>query len=153
MPSFLRRRADPKNIVSIILGGGPGTQLFPLTKRAATPAVSESYLLSCSLNKVAFLKLNKKIKTFWSSMLYFVMTRCAFSGPSWWMLQAYRRPNEQLHQQWHQQNICADTVQLCFPKPSPRPHLFWKWHQLWGWLCGGMHHHHLHGRKLVFVVF
>ncbi|KAG4389088.1 hypothetical protein AAZX31_06G011100 [Glycine max] len=39
VPSFLRRRADPKNVVSIILGGGPGTQLFPLTKRAATPAV------------------------------------------------------------------------------------------------------------------
>ncbi|TKY75405.1 Glucose-1-phosphate adenylyltransferase large subunit 1 [Spatholobus suberectus] len=39
VPSFLRRRTDPKNVVSIILGGGPGTQLFPLTKRAATPAV------------------------------------------------------------------------------------------------------------------
>ncbi|RDY06949.1 Glucose-1-phosphate adenylyltransferase large subunit 1, partial [Mucuna pruriens] len=39
VPSILRRRADPENVVSIILGGGPGTQLFPLTKRAATPAV------------------------------------------------------------------------------------------------------------------
>ncbi|KAI4298328.1 hypothetical protein L6164_031902 [Bauhinia variegata] len=39
VPSFQRRKADPKNVVSIILGGGPGTQLFPLTKRAATPAV------------------------------------------------------------------------------------------------------------------
>ncbi|XP_061353810.1 glucose-1-phosphate adenylyltransferase large subunit 1-like [Gastrolobium bilobum] len=39
VPSFLRRKADPKNVVSIILGGGPGTELFPLTKRAATPAV------------------------------------------------------------------------------------------------------------------
>ncbi|BAT90938.1 Glucose-1-phosphate adenylyltransferase large subunit 1 [Vigna angularis] len=39
MPAFLRRKADPKNVVSIILGGGPGIQLFPLTKRAATPAV------------------------------------------------------------------------------------------------------------------
>ncbi|CAJ1973073.1 unnamed protein product [Sphenostylis stenocarpa] len=39
VPSFLRRRADPKNVVSIILGGGPGKQLFPLTKRTATPAV------------------------------------------------------------------------------------------------------------------
>ncbi|KAG4988379.1 hypothetical protein JHK84_030943 [Glycine max] len=39
MPSFLRRKADPKNVVSVILGGGPGIQLFPLTKRAATPAV------------------------------------------------------------------------------------------------------------------
>jgi len=42
MPSFLRRKADPKNVVSVILGGGPGIQLFPLTKRAATPAVSKS---------------------------------------------------------------------------------------------------------------
>ncbi|KAK4284730.1 hypothetical protein QN277_001518 [Acacia crassicarpa] len=39
VPSFLRRKADPKNVISIILGGGPGLQLFPLTKRAATPAV------------------------------------------------------------------------------------------------------------------
>lgn len=50
VPSFMRRRADPKNVVSIILGGGPGTQLFPLTKRAATPAVSESWFLSETLN-------------------------------------------------------------------------------------------------------
>ncbi|KAI5406876.1 Pyrophosphate-energized vacuolar membrane proton pump 1, variant 2 [Lathyrus oleraceus] len=39
VPSFLRRKANPKNVVSIILGGGSGVQLFPLTKRAATPAV------------------------------------------------------------------------------------------------------------------
>ncbi|XP_045820923.1 glucose-1-phosphate adenylyltransferase large subunit 1-like isoform X2 [Trifolium pratense] len=39
VPSFLRRKADPKNVASIILGGGPGVHLFPLTKRAATPAV------------------------------------------------------------------------------------------------------------------
>ncbi|KAI5429304.1 hypothetical protein KIW84_034068 [Lathyrus oleraceus] len=32
-------KANPKNVVSIILGGGSGVQLFPLTKRAATPAV------------------------------------------------------------------------------------------------------------------
>lgn len=38
-PSFERRKVDPKNIASIILGGGAGTQLFPLTRRAATPAV------------------------------------------------------------------------------------------------------------------
>lgn len=43
VPSFLRRRADPKNVASIVLGGGPGTQLYPLTKRAATPAVSDSH--------------------------------------------------------------------------------------------------------------
>ena len=40
-PIFERRRADPKNVASIILGGGAGTQLFPLTSRTATPAVSE----------------------------------------------------------------------------------------------------------------
>ncbi|KAL8129541.1 hypothetical protein V2J09_018696 [Rumex salicifolius] len=38
-PLFERRRADPKNVMSIILGGGAGTQLFPLTSRTATPAV------------------------------------------------------------------------------------------------------------------
>ncbi|KAK8700083.1 hypothetical protein V6N13_018487 [Hibiscus sabdariffa] len=36
---FERHRVDPENVASIILGGGPGTHLFPLTKRAATPAV------------------------------------------------------------------------------------------------------------------
>lgn len=39
MPQFYRRRADPKNVAAIILGGGAGTKLFPLTSRAATPAV------------------------------------------------------------------------------------------------------------------
>ncbi|XVE66989.1 hypothetical protein DITRI_Ditri08aG0124300 [Diplodiscus trichospermus] len=34
-----RRKVDPKNVASIILGGGAGTHLFPLTRRAATPAV------------------------------------------------------------------------------------------------------------------
>ncbi|CAH8356511.1 unnamed protein product [Eruca vesicaria subsp. sativa] len=39
-PSLLeRRKADPKNVAAIILGGGNGAKLFPLTKRAATPAV------------------------------------------------------------------------------------------------------------------
>ncbi|XP_062020462.1 glucose-1-phosphate adenylyltransferase large subunit 1-like [Rosa rugosa] len=37
--TYHRRRVDPKNVASIILGGGAGTQLFPLTSRAATPAV------------------------------------------------------------------------------------------------------------------
>ncbi|KAF7840968.1 Glucose-1-phosphate adenylyltransferase large subunit 1 [Senna tora] len=37
--SFVRRRADPKNVAAVVLGGGPGTQLFPLTQRCATPAV------------------------------------------------------------------------------------------------------------------
>ncbi|XP_019096244.1 PREDICTED: glucose-1-phosphate adenylyltransferase large subunit 3, chloroplastic-like isoform X2 [Camelina sativa] len=36
---FERRRADPKNVAAIILGGGDGAKLFPLTKRTATPAV------------------------------------------------------------------------------------------------------------------
>ncbi|XP_010531437.1 PREDICTED: glucose-1-phosphate adenylyltransferase large subunit 3, chloroplastic [Tarenaya hassleriana] len=36
---FERRKADPKNVAAIILGGGNGAQLFPLTKRSATPAV------------------------------------------------------------------------------------------------------------------
>ncbi|KAL1349417.1 hypothetical protein HN51_025921 [Arachis hypogaea] len=41
VPSFLKKKvgADPNNVVSIILGGGSGAHLFPLTKRAATPAV------------------------------------------------------------------------------------------------------------------
>nr|AHM92232.1 AGPase large subunit protein [Hevea brasiliensis] len=38
-PRFERRKVDPKNVASIILGGGAGTALFPLTRRAATPAV------------------------------------------------------------------------------------------------------------------
>ncbi|KAI5059138.1 hypothetical protein GOP47_0025457 [Adiantum capillus-veneris] len=32
-------RVDPRTVVSIILGGGAGTRLFPLTKRRAKPAV------------------------------------------------------------------------------------------------------------------
>ncbi|XP_076901814.1 glucose-1-phosphate adenylyltransferase large subunit 1-like isoform X2 [Bidens hawaiensis] len=38
-PQFERRRVDPKNVAAIILGGGAGTQLFPLTSKTATPAV------------------------------------------------------------------------------------------------------------------
>ncbi|XP_050233695.1 glucose-1-phosphate adenylyltransferase large subunit 1 [Mercurialis annua] len=38
-PRLERRKVDPKNVASIILGGGAGTKLFPLTRRAATPAV------------------------------------------------------------------------------------------------------------------
>ncbi|XP_057874014.2 glucose-1-phosphate adenylyltransferase large subunit 3, chloroplastic/amyloplastic isoform X1 [Cryptomeria japonica] len=32
-------RVDPRTVVSVILGGGAGTRLFPLTKRRAKPAV------------------------------------------------------------------------------------------------------------------
>jgi hypothetical protein len=39
------RRADPRKVVSIILGGGAGTRLFPLTKRRAKPAVRIRILL------------------------------------------------------------------------------------------------------------
>uniref|UniRef100_A0A7C8YJ33 Glucose-1-phosphate adenylyltransferase n=1 Tax=Opuntia streptacantha TaxID=393608 RepID=A0A7C8YJ33_OPUST len=38
-PIYERRRADGKKVAAVILGGGAGTQLFPLTSRAATPAV------------------------------------------------------------------------------------------------------------------
>ncbi|GER50352.1 glucose-1-phosphate adenylyltransferase [Striga asiatica] len=38
-PKSERQRANPKNVAAIILGGGSGAQLFPLTSRAATPAV------------------------------------------------------------------------------------------------------------------
>lgn len=35
-------KRDPKTVAAIILGGGAGTRLFPLTKRRAKPAVSLS---------------------------------------------------------------------------------------------------------------
>ncbi|KAG1346853.1 glucose-1-phosphate adenylyltransferase large subunit 1 [Cocos nucifera] len=38
-PIFGNPKANPKNVASIILGGGAGTQLFPLTSTRATPAV------------------------------------------------------------------------------------------------------------------
>ncbi|KAA8545992.1 hypothetical protein F0562_020557 [Nyssa sinensis] len=38
-PRIERRRVNPKDVAAIILGGGAGTQLFPLTSRAAIPAV------------------------------------------------------------------------------------------------------------------
>ncbi|KAL2498268.1 Glucose-1-phosphate adenylyltransferase large subunit 2 [Abeliophyllum distichum] len=34
-----RQKADPKTVASIILGGGAGTRLFPLTSKRAKPAV------------------------------------------------------------------------------------------------------------------
>ncbi|KAH9618223.1 hypothetical protein KSS87_016167 [Heliosperma pusillum] len=39
-PTFFESaKADPKNVAAIILGGGAGTRLFPLTSRRAKPAV------------------------------------------------------------------------------------------------------------------
>nr|AAF66436.1 ADP-glucose pyrophosphorylase large subunit [Perilla frutescens] len=38
-PLFEKRGANPKIVAAIILGGGAGKQLFPLTSKAATPAV------------------------------------------------------------------------------------------------------------------
>ncbi|KAK0582157.1 hypothetical protein LWI29_022163 [Acer saccharum] len=38
-PMFTKPEADPKTVASIILGGGAGTRLFPLTGRRAKPAV------------------------------------------------------------------------------------------------------------------
>eukprot|EP00262_Sarcandra_glabra_P021587 TRINITY_DN9217_c0_g2_i1.p1 TRINITY_DN9217_c0_g2~~TRINITY_DN9217_c0_g2_i1.p1 ORF type:complete len:527 (-),score=75.32 TRINITY_DN9217_c0_g2_i1:331-1911(-) len=38
-PSLVKKTADPKSVASIILGGGAGTRLFPLTNRRAKPAV------------------------------------------------------------------------------------------------------------------
>lgn len=35
-------KRDPRTVVAVILGGGAGTRLFPLTKRRAKPAVSFS---------------------------------------------------------------------------------------------------------------
>ncbi|XP_024530960.1 glucose-1-phosphate adenylyltransferase large subunit 1 isoform X2 [Selaginella moellendorffii] len=38
-PAIGKPRADPRTVVSLILGGGAGTRLFPLTNRRAKPAV------------------------------------------------------------------------------------------------------------------
>lgn len=40
---------DPKTVASIILGGGAGTRLFPLTSRRAKPAVSDYLMCICDI--------------------------------------------------------------------------------------------------------
>ncbi|XP_059653792.1 glucose-1-phosphate adenylyltransferase large subunit 1-like [Cornus florida] len=39
VPRYEKIRANPKDVAAVILGGGPGDQLFPLTSKTATPAV------------------------------------------------------------------------------------------------------------------
>ncbi|XP_019180648.1 PREDICTED: glucose-1-phosphate adenylyltransferase large subunit 3, chloroplastic/amyloplastic [Ipomoea nil] len=39
LKGFETEKTDPRTVVAIILGGGAGTRLFPLTKRRAKPAV------------------------------------------------------------------------------------------------------------------
>ena len=43
-------KRDPKTVVAVILGGGAGTRLFPLTKRRAKPAVSIYFSISALLS-------------------------------------------------------------------------------------------------------
>jgi glucose-1-phosphate adenylyltransferase len=38
-PIFAGQEVNPKTVASIILGGGAGTRLFPLTQNRAKPAV------------------------------------------------------------------------------------------------------------------
>ncbi|KAJ0750780.1 putative glucose-1-phosphate adenylyltransferase [Helianthus annuus] len=40
---FDERKVEPKTVASIILGGGAGTRLFPLTNKRAKPAVSQIF--------------------------------------------------------------------------------------------------------------
>lgn len=39
-PTAEKPRVEARTVVSLILGGGAGTRLFPLTHRRAKPAVS-----------------------------------------------------------------------------------------------------------------
>ncbi|KAH7293799.1 hypothetical protein KP509_28G042900 [Ceratopteris richardii] len=61
-----KTRVDPRTVISIILGGGAGTRLFPLTKQRAKPAVPiggayrlidvpMSNCINCGINKVFIL--------------------------------------------------------------------------------------------------
>lgn len=44
-------KRDARTVVAVILGGGAGTRLFPLTKRRAKPAVCLSFSFSFSFNR------------------------------------------------------------------------------------------------------
>ncbi|MED6109869.1 hypothetical protein PIB30_037527 [Stylosanthes scabra] len=50
-PMVAGPQADPKTVASIILGGGAGTRLFPLTQRRAKPAVPIGGCYRLSLNR------------------------------------------------------------------------------------------------------
>ena len=98
---------NSKTVVAVILGGGAGTRLFPLTKRRAKPAVSES-VVSEDLNS-------------WNGR-HMQPTRNPFlciSGANWRRVQADRRADEQLHKQWDQQGVHPHAVQLAIPQPPP----------------------------------
>lgn len=67
-------RRDPKTVVAVILGGGAGTRLFPLTKRRAKPAVSLFLLLthinaSFNHDHRVFLQILKAYRLFLLKML------------------------------------------------------------------------------------
>lgn len=61
-PLFETPKADPKNVASIILGGGAGTRLFPLTGRRAKPAVRYQ-LFSFEIDCVTLI-IKKRMKFF-----------------------------------------------------------------------------------------
>jgi len=46
-PTSDKPRVEARTVVSLILGGGAGTRLFPLTHRRAKPAVSVPNLFLC----------------------------------------------------------------------------------------------------------
>jgi len=79
------QNADPKNVASIILGGGAGTRLFPLTSKRAKPAVRIVLFVHCFLWFIVNEVLNLLI----------------IVGANWRVLQADRYTDEQLHQQWY----------------------------------------------------
>lgn len=48
-------KRDPRTVVAIILGGGAGTRLFPLTKRRAKPAVGFLFQYLFPMKKISVL--------------------------------------------------------------------------------------------------